>query len=894
MISPHFSVIKYYLLFFLTLLFVTNNIAAESKSGTLIVTYQIGVKGERLDRIRFCLKNEKNELQIYPKGANFVEDSENKMRTVVVEDLPPGNYILDFLLPNYDRFFEDIPSKTLEIAVGQIVRVDQTIKPYSSSAEIIQNSSLHLFDFLDEIPETERNVKEIALADTITSNFYHLSTLKKAIGVLNVDCNIPTARWVLYQSDIIVYSGVGFEENILIAAGSQYRLQAEEISGYKLKISPPSDFSIAEGEVFNALIQYERTFGFIEISSLLPDEAQVTVKITPQFTDQIKTLPPIIETLISKNNKIYWHSPPLPTGDYLISFQSPKNYLEIPEETLTLHEGQRLLLTPNFLKGYFLHVKTNLSDAIFTLENEQSNMKWSGYGKDYTFQNIPAGNYTLEFSSKNPQFIIAPKQEQLTINKPKNEIEALYQKAGKLIIYTDVNHAKVNLTSLENRNVVFNEEIFDGRLIKSLPEGRYLLKLEPVNEKKKAFTPKTQEIKVESLQTTELNLVFRKEQLNQKRSKGHLVVMSNLSETGMTLWEIKNQKEDVKVNNYKGKQLTISLEPNKQYKLNFDSLPHYKTPEPILFTIKQDERRIIQVTYLIAEELLEVPAGEAIIGDSFQEGYSDERPAQTVYISDFLIGKYEVTNAQYATWLTQAYQSGKIVFEKEGGGRGQVLNQQGQLLCKTLEADNQSQIMTKEEQMDKLLFIPIAGKENYPVILVSWYGADAYCRDHDCRLPTEAEWEKAAGTPLTSTQDLKKYRYGFSENQIDPTWANYKIEDTEIKTLQVLTTEVGFYNGINWLTLPMDPTSKKKTHHATSPSGAYDMSGNVYEWVADWYDSQFLQNIQKRDPKGASSGSQKVAKGGCYDSLPSSVRIAERLALPPEHTDIYTGFRIAK
>lgn len=277
--------------------------------------------------------------------------------------------------------------------------------------------------------------------------------------------------------------------------------------------------------------------------------------------------------------------------------------------------------------------------------------------------------------------------------------------------------------------------------------------------------------------------------------------------------------------------------------------------------------------------LLPVAEGPTIIGDPFKEGKTNELPPKTIDLPSYEIGKFEVTNSQFAHWLNAAYAKGEIGYEK-----GSVYNSTGDLLAKTQEGNPSSQI-TAEIFKESLHFSPLSDKQNHPVVYVSWYGAEAYCQANGFRLPSEAEWEKAAGMSITQPDEpLKKFRFGFSQDTIDPGWANYKSDEKQpIVQFEVLTNRVGFYNGVNLL----DETNQE-THLAISPIGAFDMSGNVWEWVNDWYSPTYVS------PKGPLSGTTKVAKGGCYDSLDDGVRVAERLMLPPQHCDGYTGFRVAK
>ena len=279
--------------------------------------------------------------------------------------------------------------------------------------------------------------------------------------------------------------------------------------------------------------------------------------------------------------------------------------------------------------------------------------------------------------------------------------------------------------------------------------------------------------------------------------------------------------------------------------------------------------------------LLPVPEGKAIIGETSTTDPQNERTPRTFDISAFSIGKYEVTNAEYAAWLNTAYRNKALRIQPEGT----ILDNSNRLLYKTKTADVYSQIQFYPKEQH---FAPLTGKEDFPVINVTWYGAEAYCRDNNCRLPTEAEWEKAAGMALGTP--LKKYTYGFSRDKIDPSFANYRPTDRSLPYFQVLTTKVGSYNGHP----AVFPDGQKiETFDSPSPIGAYDMSGNVWEWVADWYAPQYDTTVAS-DPKGPLEGTKRVVKGGCYDSLASGVRVAERLGLAPDHADAYTGFRVAK
>ncbi|MBA3602691.1 MAG: SUMF1/EgtB/PvdO family nonheme iron enzyme [Parachlamydiaceae bacterium] len=308
---------------------------------------------------------------------------------------------------------------------------------------------------------------------------------------------------------------------------------------------------------------------------------------------------------------------------------------------------------------------------------------------------------------------------------------------------------------------------------------------------------------------------------------------------------------------------------------------------PPFLGVNELKSNIIDANHPAPPSLSYVAGGKSIIGDSFNDLMTNALPSRMIEISAFSIGTYEVTNAEYADFLNRALKVKKIDYAVSGKNKGIVYDRKGDLLCKTIEKDPLSQLRHVDNDDGSMHFASVAGKANFPVIFVSWFGANFYCQASGGRLPTEAEWEKAAAMDLHyPLLQFYKYRYGFSSDTIDATWANYNSDNYTDKQF-LTTTRVGYFNGVNKL-------GELLTHDAKSRCGAYDMSGNVWEWVSDWYGTSYPQVLPLLDYQGPAMGSSKIVKGGCYASFGDGLRVAERMALSPVHTDAYTGFRIAK
>ena len=204
-------------------------------------------------------------------------------------------------------------------------------------------------------------------------------------------------------------------------------------------------------------------------------------------------------------------------------------------------------------------------------------------------------------------------------------------------------------------------------------------------------------------------------------------------------------------------------------------------------------------------------------------GAYDEHPQHKVYLDDYYIDKYEVTNAQFKEFV----EATGYVTDAERKGYGEVWNPKEVLLYSLCEFAGVNWRSPNEWRFQTLRY-PDAWKYylmNHPVVQVSWNDAQAYAVWAGKRLPTEAEWEKAArGT------DSRLWSWG--------DMFNLDIKGTTVHT-----------NIASDYLLPVGsfPTG-------VSPYGVYNMTGNVQEWVADWYVADYYFRSPLNNPKGPDSG----------------------------------------
>ena len=166
--------------------------------------------------------------------------------------------------------------------------------------------------------------------------------------------------------------------------------------------------------------------------------------------------------------------------------------------------------------------------------------------------------------------------------------------------------------------------------------------------------------------------------------------------------------------------------------------------------------------------------------------------------------------------------------------------------------------------------------ERYPVVYVDWDSAVSYCEWTGRRLPTEAEWEKAArGT------DQRWYP-----------WGNLNVRGSLVNLADRGSGQEYSYNLVEDGFTDTSPAGNYP--EGASPYGAYDMAGNVWEWVSDWYSRTYYSVSPSENPAGPESGSLKVLRGGSYNNSNLSIRPSTRSYLGPMYAYGYVGFRCAE
>jgi formylglycine-generating enzyme required for sulfatase activity len=221
-----------------------------------------------------------------------------------------------------------------------------------------------------------------------------------------------------------------------------------------------------------------------------------------------------------------------------------------------------------------------------------------------------------------------------------------------------------------------------------------------------------------------------------------------------------------------------------------------------------------------------VPAGEFSMGSD--SGDSNEKPVHTVYLDSFWIDQTEVTNKMYSLCVAAG-------------------------VCQSPKAPN---------SYSRTSYYGNPEFENYPIVYVDWDMANTYCTWAGRRIPTEAEWEKAARGTTSN-----RFPWGDEMNCDRANGMNCKGDTTQVGQYEI----------------------------GKSPYGVLDMAGNVMEWVADWYSiTYYYASSSRENPLGPTSGNYHVLRGGSWKSNENSNRSTYRFGFTPDATNYYLiGFRCA-
>ena len=271
----------------------------------------------------------------------------------------------------------------------------------------------------------------------------------------------------------------------------------------------------------------------------------------------------------------------------------------------------------------------------------------------------------------------------------------------------------------------------------------------------------------------------------------------------------------------------------------------------------------------ILKDMVFISAGEFLMGTPEGEGAFDEHPQHEVYLDAYYIDKYEVTNAQFQEFV----EATGYVTDAERKGYGEVWNPKENSPYLRLHnfadvnwscpnawrtTDNRPHPKAWENYQ-------LSDKMDCPVVQVSWNDAQAYAAWAGKRLPTEAEWEKAArGT------DGRKWPWG-------------NVFDLDIGGVTVHA-NIGSDGPLSVSCFPT----------GISPYGVYNLTGNVQEWVADWYAPDYYAHSSLNNPKGPNTGQFRVLRGGSWKQSKSyQVLSADRAYQLPNYSSNFVGFRCA-
>jgi sulfatase modifying factor 1 len=311
----------------------------------------------------------------------------------------------------------------------------------------------------------------------------------------------------------------------------------------------------------------------------------------------------------------------------------------------------------------------------------------------------------------------------------------------------------------------------------------------------------------------------------------------------------------------------------------------------------------------VPEDMVPIPAGTFQMGDSKNEGESDGLPVHTVTMDSFAMGKYEITNGQYCAFLNSAYLSQLKVVDGVVYSTSDTDNSYP--YCSTSSAPIGSPNYGEYSQVafsnNTFSVRTKSGRDmiNDPMVMVSWYGAVAYCNwrsqqegkqicyndfvnwDWPCdfskkgyRLATEAEWEYAA----RGGRSGNRFPWG---DTITHSQANYYSDSSDSYD----TSPTRGYHP-TWSIDGIMPYTSPVGSFPANGYGLYDMAGNTWEWCNDWYSETYYSSNPQTNPSGPTTGDYRVYRGGGYSSRSGRCCVSIRRYNDPGLRFHINGFRL--
>ncbi len=245
-------------------------------------------------------------------------------------------------------------------------------------------------------------------------------------------------------------------------------------------------------------------------------------------------------------------------------------------------------------------------------------------------------------------------------------------------------------------------------------------------------------------------------------------------------------------------------------------------------------------------DMVLVPAGEFVMGCQERPGCATNEPSHAVFLDAFFIDRTEVTGSAYAACVDAG-------------------------MCKVPASSH-------APDTTKYCNFASPGRGNHPVNCLDWQRANAFCRWAGKRLPTEAEWEKAAaGT------EGRDYPWGDALPSCSTAVMLVNLDSSLASTGEP---DGGCGRKSTW------PVASKP--EGASPYGAFDMAGNVAEWVADWYDAEYYAASPRDNPKGPASGEDRITRGGAFKNDRAWLATFSRMPRHPASLSYLNGVRCAR